>query len=119
MNPGPRRLLRSTLRTRRRRFVRLAGWSLVQAVPALLSGWLVARAVDEGFLADRNVEGLGWLALLACAVLIGAWGTRQATFQWPRSSSRSATPWSPSSPPARSTAPPVSGSPPTRPAWPG
>ncbi|KUL22571.1 ABC transporter [Streptomyces regalis] len=74
-------MLRSTLRTRRREFVRLTGWSLVEAVPALLSGWLVARAVDDGFLADRTAEGLGWLGLLACAVLVGAWGTRQATLQ--------------------------------------
>ena len=81
MNPGPRGLLRSTLRTRRPVFVRLTGWSLVQAVPALLSGWLVARAVDDGFLADRSAEGFGWLALLACAVLVGAWGTRHATLQ--------------------------------------
>ncbi|MFE7659066.1 ABC transporter ATP-binding protein, partial [Streptomyces bottropensis] len=81
MNPGARRLLRSTLRTRRRRFVRLAGWSLVQAVPALLSGLLVARAVDDGFLSDRVPEGLGWLGLLAVATLVGAWGTRQTTLQ--------------------------------------
>ncbi|MEV8017380.1 ATP-binding cassette domain-containing protein [Streptomyces sp. NPDC086554] len=81
MKPGARRLLLSTLRTRRAEFVRLTGWSLVQAVPALLSGWLVARAVDNGFLAGRNAEGFGWLGLLACAFLIGAWGTRHATLQ--------------------------------------
>ncbi|MGN9757540.1 ATP-binding cassette domain-containing protein [Streptomyces sp. SD31] len=81
MSPAPGALLRSTLRTRRRAYVRLTGWSLVEAVPALLSGWLVARAVDEGFLADRTAEGLSWLGLLACAVLVGAWGTRQATLQ--------------------------------------
>ncbi|MET9828162.1 ABC transporter ATP-binding protein [Streptomyces sp. NPDC006385] len=81
MSPGPGLLLRSTVRTRRREFVRLTGWSLVEAVPALLSGWLVARAVDRGFLAGRSAEGLGWLGLLACAVLVGAWGTRQATLQ--------------------------------------
>ncbi|MCD9875941.1 ATP-binding cassette domain-containing protein [Streptomyces guryensis] len=81
MNRAARGLLRSTLRARRREFVRLTGWSLVQAVPALLSGWLVARAVDDGFLAGRSAEGLGWLGLLACAALLGAWGTRQATLQ--------------------------------------
>jgi ATP-binding cassette subfamily C protein len=73
--------LRSALRTRRREFVRLTGWSLVQAVPALLSGWLVARAVDDGFLSGRSAEGLAWLGLLACAVLVGAWGTRRATLE--------------------------------------
>lgn len=81
MNPGPGALLRSTLHTRRREFVRLTGWSLVEAVPALLSGWLVARAVDDGFLAGRSAEGLGWLGALAGAVLVGAWGTRQATLR--------------------------------------
>ncbi|MFM9557541.1 ATP-binding cassette domain-containing protein [Streptomyces caniscabiei] len=80
-NREARGLLRSTLRTRRRQFVRLAGWSLVQAVPALLSGLLVARAVDDGFLADRLPEGLGWLGLLAVATLIGAWGTQQTTLR--------------------------------------
>ncbi|WP_234341293.1 ATP-binding cassette domain-containing protein [Streptomyces sp. NRRL S-646] len=81
MNPAAHSLLRSALRARRREFTRLTGWSLVQAVPALLSGWLVARAVDDGFLAGRSTEGLGWLGLLACTVLLGAWGTRQATLQ--------------------------------------
>ncbi|NUR01117.1 MAG: ABC transporter ATP-binding protein, partial [Streptomyces sp.] len=81
MNRAAHGLLRSALRARRPEFARLAGWSLVQAVPALLSGWLVARAVDDGFLAGRSAEGLGWLALLACTVLLGAWGTRQATLQ--------------------------------------
>ncbi|RPF31449.1 ABC transporter ATP-binding protein [Streptomyces sp. TLI_185] len=81
MNRAAHGLLRSTLRARRREFARLTGWSLVQAVPALLSGWLVARAVDDGFLAGRSTEGLGWLGLLACTVLLGAWGTRQATLQ--------------------------------------
>ncbi|GAA2477113.1 ABC transporter ATP-binding protein [Streptomyces longisporus] len=81
MNRAAHGLLRSALRARRPEFARLAGWSLVQAVPALLSGWLVARAVDDGFLAGRSAEGLGWLALLACSVLLGAWGTRRATLQ--------------------------------------
>ncbi|TXS51966.1 ABC transporter ATP-binding protein [Streptomyces sp. uw30] len=81
MNPAPGALLRTTLRTRRREFVRLTGWSLVEAAPALLSGWLVARAVDDGFLAGRSAAGLGWLGLLAAAVLVGAWGTRHATLQ--------------------------------------
>lgn len=81
MSAAARGLLRSAVRTRRREFTRLAGWSLVEAVPALLSGWLVARAVDRGFLADRVAVGFGWLGLLACAVLLGAWGTRRTTLQ--------------------------------------
>ncbi|MFI7400638.1 ATP-binding cassette domain-containing protein [Streptomyces sp. NPDC049541] len=81
MNRAAHDLLRSALRARRPEFARLTAWSLVQAVPTLLSGWLVARAVDDGFLAGRSAEGLGWLALLACTVLLGAWGTRQATLR--------------------------------------
>ncbi|MFF4505804.1 hypothetical protein [Streptomyces sp. NPDC001401] len=44
MNPAAHSLLRSTLRARRRAFVRLTGWSLLQAIPALQSGRQVARA---------------------------------------------------------------------------
>ncbi|MDF3146406.1 ABC transporter ATP-binding protein, partial [Streptomyces sp. T21Q-yed] len=53
-------------------------WSLVQAAPAFLSGWIVARAVDRGFLADRPGIGFLWLGALAGAFLVGAWGTRHA-----------------------------------------
>ena len=49
----------------------------MEALPALLSGVLVALAVDEGFLRGRLEVGFGWLALLAIAVVVGAWGTRQ------------------------------------------
>ncbi|RPF31448.1 hypothetical protein EDD92_1291 [Streptomyces sp. TLI_185] len=45
MNPAAHSLLRSTLRAGRRKFTRLTGWSPAQAMPALLSGWLAARAV--------------------------------------------------------------------------
>ncbi|MET9507305.1 hypothetical protein ABZX62_02315 [Streptomyces flavidovirens] len=57
MNREVGRLLRSALRRRRREFLRLAGWSFVQAVPAFLSGWVIACAVDDGFLAGRPGEG--------------------------------------------------------------
>ncbi|WP_063759869.1 ATP-binding cassette domain-containing protein [Streptomyces sclerotialus] len=76
---GAAGLLRSSLRRRRGEFVRLAGWSLVQAVPAFLSGWVVARAVDDGFLAGRAGTGFAWLGVLAVAVGVGAWATRHAT----------------------------------------
>ncbi|WP_063829516.1 ATP-binding cassette domain-containing protein [Streptomyces violens] len=72
-------LLRSSLRRRRGEFVRLAGWSLVQAVPAFLTGWVIARAVDDGFLAGRAGTGFVWLGVLAVAVGIGAWATHHAT----------------------------------------
>ncbi|KQV05785.1 hypothetical protein ASE03_07565 [Kitasatospora sp. Root187] len=70
-------MLRSALHRRRREFLRLAGWTLVRTVPVLLSGWVVARAVDHGFLAGRVGEGFAWLGLLAGATLVGALGTRQ------------------------------------------
>lgn len=71
-------ILRASLRRRRREYRRLVAWSLVQAVPAFLSGWIVARAVDDGFLADRPATGFLWLGALAVAYLVGAWGTRHA-----------------------------------------
>ncbi|MGV9214091.1 ATP-binding cassette domain-containing protein [Micromonospora sp. RB23] len=63
------------LRARRGDLARLCGWSLVEALPALLAGLLVARAVDDGFLAGRLVDGLAWLGGLAVAVLVGAAAT--------------------------------------------
>ncbi|MEW2144474.1 ABC transporter ATP-binding protein, partial [Micromonospora vinacea] len=51
------------------------GWSLVESLPALLAGYLVARAVDEGFLAGRLLTGLAWLGVLAVSVLVGAVAT--------------------------------------------
>lgn len=69
--------LMDSLRARRREVHGLAGWSVVEAVPAFLSGLIVARAVDDGFLAGRPGTGLAWLAALGVSVLLGAWGTRQ------------------------------------------
>ncbi|ORT60408.1 ABC transporter ATP-binding protein [Streptomyces sp. CB03238] len=78
MNGRAGEILRSSLRRRRREYVRLTGWSLVQAVPAFLSGLAVARAVDQGFLADRPGVGFAWLGVLAGAFVVGAWATRHA-----------------------------------------
>ncbi|MEV0002694.1 ABC transporter ATP-binding protein [Micromonospora sp. NPDC050980] len=69
---------RAALSARRGPLLRLAGWSLAEALPAALTGLLTARAVDDGFLAGRLGVGLLWLGLLAVAVLVGALGTRQA-----------------------------------------
>ncbi|MFG1837044.1 ATP-binding cassette domain-containing protein [Micromonospora sp. NPDC049175] len=73
--PGVRRVTWHALRARRRDLAGLCGWSLVEALPALLAGLLVARAIDEGFLAGRLLDGLVWLAVLAVAVLVGAAAT--------------------------------------------
>ncbi|MDZ5441682.1 ABC transporter ATP-binding protein [Micromonospora sp. 4G57] len=75
---GVRRVTWRALRARGRDLTRLCGWSLVEALPALLSGYLVARAVDEGFLAGRLLTGLAWLGALAVAVLVGAAATGRA-----------------------------------------
>ncbi|MFY1593729.1 ATP-binding cassette domain-containing protein [Micromonospora sp. WMMD737] len=75
--PGVRRSTWAALRARRRALGRLAAWSAVEALPALLGGVLVARAVDRGFLAGEFGTGLAWLAGLAAAVLVGAAATGQ------------------------------------------
>ncbi|MEV1159327.1 ABC transporter ATP-binding protein [Micromonospora chokoriensis] len=74
-HPGVRQVTWRAALARRRDLTRLAGWSLVEAIPALLSGYLVAHAVDEGFLAGRPLTGLAWLGALAAAVLLGAAAT--------------------------------------------
>ncbi|MEV6596319.1 ABC transporter ATP-binding protein [Actinoplanes sp. NPDC051346] len=65
------------LRRHPRVLARLAGWSVLEALPAVLSGQAVARALDHGFLAGRPAAGLGWLGLLAAAILVGAVGTHR------------------------------------------
>lgn len=62
---------------RRRPLCALLAWSVPEAVPAAVSGLVVARAVDTGFLAGRPVVGLGWLAVTLLAAGVGAVGSRQ------------------------------------------
>ncbi len=71
-----REILVSVLRRRRRELLLFTAWSALEALPAFLSGRLVARAIDTGFLADRPLTGFGWLAVLGGAALVGAAGTR-------------------------------------------
>ncbi|GAA1024959.1 MULTISPECIES: ABC transporter ATP-binding protein [Amycolatopsis] len=52
-------------------------WSVPEALPAALSGFAVAHAVDSGFLAHRPAVGLAWLGLLLVAAGLGAVGSRQ------------------------------------------
>lgn len=74
-DPGLRFVGAQILR-RRRALAALAAWSLVESVPALVSGRLVAGALDRGFLRDRPAAGMAWLAALGAAGLLGALGTR-------------------------------------------
>ncbi|GAA0830646.1 ABC transporter ATP-binding protein [Streptosporangium amethystogenes subsp. fukuiense] len=74
--PGGFRLLLTLLRPRRRPLAFALAWALVEAVPGLLSGLLVAGAIDDGFLAGRPETGLAWLGLLAIAMLLKTAATR-------------------------------------------
>ncbi|MEV5238265.1 ABC transporter ATP-binding protein [Streptomyces cinnamoneus] len=60
---------------RRRVLAGLAAWSAVEAVQTFATGYALARALDGGFLAGRPGTGLGWLAVAAVAVVVGAYGT--------------------------------------------
>lgn len=71
------RVLFGVLRNRRGLLASLFAWSAVEAVPAFLSGRLVAAAIDDGFLAGQPAVGFGWLGLMALSALVGAVGTRQ------------------------------------------
>lgn len=72
---GTLRVTWQALTARRRPLALLAGWSLPEMLPALLSGYLTARAVDSGFLAGRPGVGFAWLGALALAVLLGTAAT--------------------------------------------
>ncbi|MDT3727635.1 ABC transporter ATP-binding protein [Streptomyces sp. DSM 41972] len=62
--PGMR-LLRESLHGSRGPALRVALWSVVESAPALAAGWVLATALDRGFLAGRPSTGLAWLVLLA------------------------------------------------------
>lgn len=70
-----RQVILTAVRSRPRALAVLVAWSSVEALPALMSGHLTARAVDAGFLAGRAGVGFGFLAALGAAVLIGGYGT--------------------------------------------
>lgn len=63
------------LRRRPRVVAALLGWSVLEAVETFLTGFALARALDDGFLMGRAAVGLGWLGLAALAVAAGAFGT--------------------------------------------
>jgi ATP-binding cassette subfamily C protein len=72
-----RRELRYALRSfKPRPTAALLAWSVPEALPAAISGFVVANAVDRGFLAGRPVLGLLWLGSLLVVSVVGALGTR-------------------------------------------
>ncbi|MFI7536381.1 ATP-binding cassette domain-containing protein [Streptosporangium sp. NPDC049376] len=73
---GGLRLLVSLLRPRPRPLAVAALWSVVEALPTLLSGLLIATAVDRGFLAGSPGTGLAWLGLLGLTMLVQAAAVR-------------------------------------------
>jgi ATP-binding cassette subfamily C protein len=69
-------VLLAALRRHPRALVRLAVWSVLEVLPLLLSGYGVAHALDDGFLAGRPAIGTAWLGVLAVAVFAGALAIR-------------------------------------------
>ncbi|WP_367131096.1 ABC transporter ATP-binding protein [Saccharothrix sp. HUAS TT1] len=65
------------LREQRRGIVVLLGWSVLEGIPALLSGRLVGMAVDQGFAAGRPGVGITWLLVFAAVAVLGGFGLRQ------------------------------------------
>ncbi|MGA4848594.1 ATP-binding cassette domain-containing protein [Streptomyces sp. G5(2025)] len=55
--------------------LRLALWSVLETGQTFLTGYALARALDDGFLAGREAVGLGWLGGAALGVAAAAWGT--------------------------------------------
>ncbi|GAB2829423.1 ABC transporter ATP-binding protein [Actinoallomurus bryophytorum] len=66
------RLLVAQLRPHRRPFAALCGLSLLLAVPTASSGYLIGRALDDGFLTHRPDAGMFWLTVLAEVGLVSA-----------------------------------------------
>lgn len=62
---------------RRRSLWTLIAWSIPEALPTAFSGFAVAHAVDDGFLAGRASIGMAWLAGMMAASVIGAAGSRK------------------------------------------
>ncbi|MET1071111.1 MAG: ATP-binding cassette domain-containing protein [Umezawaea sp.] len=71
-------LLRPVITTHRKALMAVVGWSAGAALPALVSGRLIAIALDRGFLAGNAVLGVAVLAGYAAALVAGAFAVRQA-----------------------------------------
>ena len=72
------RVLRRSLTNRPRDASWLAAWSLVQALPSLVSGWAVAKATSDFLEGGAGTEqGIEWLGLIGLAALASALASRQ------------------------------------------
>lgn len=65
------------LRARPRQTVALLVWSGAQLVPTFMTGYGIARALDDGFLVRRPAIGLAWLAATLLASVLGARATQR------------------------------------------
>jgi ABC-type multidrug transport system fused ATPase/permease subunit len=68
-------------RVDRRVVARIAGWSVLESLPDLLFGLLIAAAIDHGFGAGRVGLGLALIGLLGLAQVVAGLATR-AVFPW-------------------------------------
>ncbi|TWP44730.1 ABC transporter ATP-binding protein [Lentzea tibetensis] len=71
------RLYFNALTGHRRGVLILLAWSVLEGIPAFLSGRLVGLAVDRGFGAGDVWTGVRWLVVFAFVSVLGAWGQRQ------------------------------------------
>ncbi|MFG2646695.1 ATP-binding cassette domain-containing protein [Streptomyces sp. NPDC048436] len=55
--------------------LRLALWSVLETGQTFLTGFALARALDDGFLAGHEAVGLGWLGAAGLGVVVAAYGT--------------------------------------------
>lgn len=70
------RLLGHSLLARRTPLAGLAAWSTLEALPATVSGILLAKAIDTGFLRGDAPAGLLWLCGLLLTYVLGGVATR-------------------------------------------
>lgn len=75
VQPGTYRRGVRFLRRRWTVVLRLALWSVLETGQTFLTGYALARALDDGFLAGREAVGLGWLGGAGLGVVVAAYGT--------------------------------------------
>lgn len=68
----------AALRDQRAATLATVGWTAVATAPALLTGWAVAHALDDGFLAHAPARGFLWLLIPALAIPPSALGAKRS-----------------------------------------